>query len=473
MACTLLAALPRTLTTKCHAQELAESVVVVPATPPTPALRYRFWPSASESKSISAMPMFTRACFLMDLGDSPESEKELNDVFALLKSGEWSAEVRERAMAVLLNHQPVQKELERATNCMGVSFDLNLQQEDLLSRVSLLLPEVQKSRQLARLLIIRGHLEARDGKWQKFSRTVTSLFRLAEMVGHENSFLVGPLVRYATVSATLELVEASSQIKECPNFYWALSTVPDQLLDVRDALHRERDNPLIVFGNEPLPDEPIGAVAAAAQLRKSINTLQNAGKYVGGGVDIDSQAALLIGGLYVAGSASGCREILGDDPLWSQRVDELSDAEAVLRANRMECRRLVDRFFRWALLPTAIRGPYLSKAESQLDVPLGESPVIPAKLAVKLLLPALQAVFRAEHRMRNQLIDQVNLQAIRAGAEGESLPADSSKMELPFWPSFGDRSENVYQRVSAQEAIWSRVDQRNPGKFKQVKVVLQ
>ncbi|MEL6106910.1 MAG: hypothetical protein AAFU85_12770 [Planctomycetota bacterium] len=456
----------------CHAQPSdVETVRVTAAKPPVPALRYRFWPSVSEATPINAMPMFTRACFMME--ESPETVKELNDVYSSLGEGQWTPELKTRAEAIIGKRESVLTEMERATDCMNTTFDLNIRDEDLLGRISLLLPEVQKSRQLARLLIVRGHLETRRGDWDRFSRTVTTLFRLSEMAGHDNAFLVGRLVSFAIVSVTLELVETASQFEDCPNFYWALSCVPDELFDVQSALEWERENPLIIFGVDTLPDQPIGAEAAATQLRKTIETLRHTGSITGSGDDFEIGGARMFAGLYVAGAAQGCREILKSDPRWTDRVTELSDAEAVLRANRMECRKLVDEFFSWALLPTGIRDPYLSKAEKTLGDPITDSPVLPAKWTVQLLLPALRSVFVAERRMRNKYVEAINLQAIRSGCDGKALPDSIDPLPLPVWPAFGERPEVWYERVGASEANWIRDNEMKPGEFKQVKVVLQ
>lgn len=470
--CAILMVISPCFLVRCNGDESQTTVTLTHAAPPVPALRYRFWPSAGESRSINAMPMFTRACFLMDQVDTAKSDTELNAVYTELVEGAWSDELSARAERVLDLHQTVQDELERCTNCMDVEFDLNLKEQDLVARISLLLPEVQKSRQLARLLVIRGHLQARDGQWAQFSRTVTSLFRVAEMTGHENAYLVGRLVRFAVISVTLDLVESASQLEGCPNFYWALSTVPKHLFDIQDVLELECQNPLLVFGVSSLPQTPIGERAAVAKLKKNIDVLGFAMTETGGG-SVASNGLLIAAGLQIAGSAAACREILENDPQWSGRSGELSDAEVVLRANQMECRRLVDQFFSGALLPAPIREPYLNVGEAELTAPIGDSPVLPARLAVRMLLPALNAIFRAEHRIREQYIDAINLQAIRSGGDTDALPTDESTIPLPLWPSAGDRPQPAYKRTSATEATLERVNEMEPGQFKKVKVTLR
>ena len=314
----------------CAADEAdVESIPLTPAALPVPALQYRFWPSVGESKSINAMPMFMRACLMMEQGGTPEMDQELDEVYASLIDGKWSNKLRGRAERLLGRYKSVQAELERATNCMDTHFDLNIGQQGLVERVSLVLPEVQISRRLARLLVIRAHLESRHGDWDSFSRTVTSLFRLAEMTGYDNAFIVGRLVRYAIVSVTLELIEDASALKGCPNFYWALASVPEGLLEIQGALQWERENPLIVFGVNPLPEEPIGSAAAVIRLRESIEILRQADAVFGTGSIYDQGNASIVAGLYVVGNAEGCREILRSDPKWGQRADSLSDAEAV------------------------------------------------------------------------------------------------------------------------------------------------
>ena len=102
-----------------------------------------------------------------------------------------------------------------------------------------------------------------------------------------------------------------------------------------------------------------------------------------------------------------------------------------------------------------------------------DSPVFPAQMMVRMLLPALKAVFKTEQRTRNRWVDAINLQAIRAGSRTGAFPADENQLPVPFWPSFGERSLSGYQRTSATEAVLSRVDEKNPYQSKTVKAILQ
>lgn len=53
-----------------------------------------------------------------------------------------------------------------------------------------MLPEAHESRALARYLWLRAKLEMHSGRWDELTRTMQTMFRLAEMVGHAGDLLV-------------------------------------------------------------------------------------------------------------------------------------------------------------------------------------------------------------------------------------------------------------------------------------------
>lgn len=103
----------------------------------------------------------------------------------------------------------------------------------------LLIPEVQQLRTLASALKVRFRAEVAERRFDDAVTTAKTLFALARHMGAHPS-LIGDLVGIALASITLGPLEEMVQQPGCPNLYWALTNLPQPLIDVRGGLQGER-----------------------------------------------------------------------------------------------------------------------------------------------------------------------------------------------------------------------------------------
>ena len=442
-------------------------IKVSPAAEPVPALRYRFWPESRQMQPSSGEVIFTRAMMMIKDIDAGAESNPADDLSDQLRQGQWSDRIAERCDKLVLRYQSPIAEMDRAVDCGGSIGTLNLNDLTAEQRVMVLLPEVQVSRQMTRVYLIQGFAQAHRGDWRGFNRTCQSLFRLADYAGKPHYFLVGRLVRFAIVAASLEMIEQVSKLRDCPNFYWALAAVPDSMFEMDSAIEVERELSLILFGNDALPDQPIGRQAASRRIVDTARRIAELLKLTS--VDVREKVSLdqiqITTGLYVVSAAPACRDALRSHPQWSDRVDELSDAEAVLRAVTFDTRVRSDRFYRWSLLPSEIRKTFLDNADSELEQVSLQTPFLPAVVSTDVLLPALNAAYAAEVRLKQQIRDAVNLQAVRAAAAAGAMPESADDFVLPLWPmtlAMGPE-DRLYRRVSDRSVLMLQADTMNSG----------
>jgi hypothetical protein len=103
----------------------------------------------------------------------------------------------------------------------------------------LLLPEVQKMRQLATVLRMRMRAETKGREFDKAVVTIQSTFGLAQAL-EQHPCLIGSLVALAIVEQARAGLEELVQQPGCPNLYWSLTDLPTPLISLRTAVGGER-----------------------------------------------------------------------------------------------------------------------------------------------------------------------------------------------------------------------------------------
>ncbi len=101
-------------------------------------------------------------------------------------------------------------------------------------------PLLNEYRMLTRLVAIKAKLEMHDGEMAAALKTLQAGMSLARDVGAGPNY-VQHLVGLAMAAQTVRQLEGWIQKPDAPNLYWALSTLPDRLVDIRPALQTESE----------------------------------------------------------------------------------------------------------------------------------------------------------------------------------------------------------------------------------------
>lgn len=437
-------------------------VVISPAAEPDSALRYQFWPPQDQQQPADAMPHFSRAVLMATTTRLRDRDLFFNaDRDARWLHSKWKPEYAEEIRDFLSHYDDALTELDRGTNCMQTDYSIVDSAVTIAEMYQMLLPEVQESRSLARLLQLRAKLEMRAGRWDEFTRTMQTMFRLSEMVGQAGDLLISRLVAIAIAGVAVETIQEASAQPGCPNFYWALAALPTGLLDVRSAIDQELQMlPNLTPGLATNPDTPIGAVAARAKLAAIIH-VANELLLLSESPRADQAKSLsqLTGGLVVIAVAEQSRAYLRTQTGWGDQADELSDSECVLRAFAIEVDRATSNSLKWNWLPDSIRLENAGQSEDEMRRlrRLANSEINPAAIILNLVLPATTAACRAEYRGRQSIALQATIESIRDfAAEHERLPESLDELTLPAWPDPVTQHPFGYERMTLQTATLTR-----------------
>jgi len=101
-------------------------------------------------------------------------------------------------------------------------------------------PLLSEYRTLSRLVAVKARLEIHEGDINAALKTLRSGISLARGVGDGPNF-VQHLVGVSMAAGMLRQIEGWIQKPEAPNLYWALTALPDSLVDIHRALQMESE----------------------------------------------------------------------------------------------------------------------------------------------------------------------------------------------------------------------------------------
>jgi hypothetical protein len=208
-------------------------LLLSPAEPPTPALRYQLLPDARLAVTGDAAAYYRQVIELLP-------RKPLAQEGALLS--EWSDEPlsqfpTEEVQKALASYDEVFALLDKGARCDHCEWGVR----ERLRRdgIGAVLPELQPMRSCAGLLAVRARLELALGRPDRAINSLRNGFALARHVGECETlihFLVG-----VAISAMMEKqLDTLISRPNAPNLYFALTDLPVPLISMRRGLEGER-----------------------------------------------------------------------------------------------------------------------------------------------------------------------------------------------------------------------------------------
>jgi hypothetical protein len=428
-----------------------------PATEPRPALKYRFLPALGERKPGNAAIFYYRA-LLLQAGLPQELWKEHSE-----KSEAWLKAPpdqfpKDEVAKWLAPQANVLGELKEAAFREECNWDMRMQDLRGLETIAFLLPELQACRNLARTLQLQAHSQIMQGQPDEAFQTLRLGYQLAHDAGKSPS-LIGTLIGVA-ISAImneelLQLMQHSSA-----NYYWAIASLPEPLVDLQGALQWEMNAPFQIFPflkdaetTERTPEE------WRRLLVECIASLENleSGKQPQPGWQAELAAAAFATTLYPA-----AKEQLIAGGLSRDRVEAMSVGQVLAIQTSRSVEYAYHQMFKAALLPydDAIRLMPAVMDKLEQEGYLRPSAAMKGRTGIpiaQLLLPALQGAFHAEGRMARGLAALQAIEAIRmhAAASGK-LPASLAEVKvvpIPKDPVTGQAFPYSFDATSATATL--------------------
>lgn len=410
-----------------------------PAAEPRPALKYELLPGLLDRRPGNAAVLYNKLGFLFRGGAEFAEEQE--------KISQWIDSdlpldkfPREEARQIVERWRRVLDDLELASRCEECNWELPLREREF---ISLLLPEVQESRNCARLLNLKARLQIVDGDFDGAIRSVRTGYALARHVA-QSPTLISALVGVAIGNVTNARVEELASQPGAPSLYWALTALPDPLVDFRLGLEAEQS---MLYLTYPEFRDLDRAQRSPEEWRRLFDKLCD--ELVRAGGQQSPVGRLALTGIAIKGYPAAKRRLieLGRSP---EQVESMPAAQAVLLHSLAAYEEARDAMFKWTTLPYWQAASQIKKVEEQIREKYRTGEVIP----LDIFLPPGNALITARARSQRNIAMLRVIEAIRlyGAAHAGRLPAKLSDVDLPL-PSDSITGGPFLYRVEGESAV--------------------
>lgn len=432
-------------------------MTVDPAGEASPALRYRLIKGANERRPGNAASHYYRALSLLQ-----DQVKELHAIYEIVeKLGDENKQLTEFPVERTRNYvsasEAIFRELESAAACETCDWGIDVGRLSTREAIELRLPEIQASRDLARLLVLRARLAIVEHKHDEAFEAI----QLGYQLGHDVSkfptaisSLVGVAILAITTGPLTELISEPNS----PNMYWAAASVPKPLIELQAALEYEFNwtlkIPLIREAKEPhTPEEWKRLMAETFQFKQQMEG--NSSLRSTDGTDSKTQLDTLGHLMTEYPRAKEELKLFGYS-------DEQIEAMPVIQAIALHDAHLIplkrDRLLCWTFLPYSQAVEPFSRIErwSETYSESGNLSDLRESLGLfEALRPAFGQVLQAVARMDRRVVRIRAIEALRmhAAANGRKFPAALSDIKVVPMPSDPITGGPITYRLEGETAV--------------------
>lgn len=433
-------------------------LTVDPAPETSPALRYRFLRSVAERKPGNAASYYYRALALFQEGPQktfieiyPKIE-ELADSNKQL-TGFPAEQVRE----FLTSCEPIFLELESAAMCDRCDWGVEVRDLTTQQAIELRLPEIQNSRNLARLLLLKARLAIVDRKYDDAFHAIQLGFQLGKDVSEFPSIissLVGVAINAMMTTPLMDLIAEPGS----PNFYWAAATIPTPLIDLNPALEFEFNwalkLPLIREADQShTPEEWKRLLAETFQFMQQMQGTSSMKS--SDGSDLKTQFDVMQRLLKEYPRAKIELTRFGYTP---QQAEEMPVIQVVALHDAKLIPYKRDDILRWTALPFALASTPLRTLDSSPQPPENTNRIADLRESLNLfqtLRPAVAQVVEAVARLDRRFVRIQAIEALRmyAAANDRKFPSSLADIKLVPVPLDPITGRPIIYRLEGETAV--------------------
>lgn len=415
---------------------------VSPASEPHPALKYALLPKYGDITPGNSVPFYYRA-ILATQSMPKKALKRFWDNYDRWMEGPPEKMPKQEVRQFLKSFNTIFDELKVATHRESTDWSWRMRRIRGLKAISFLLPEIQESRQVARLLVLRIRLAIAERRYDDAIASFQMGYKLARDVA-EPPTLINDLVGVAIAQILNSELRNMIASPGAPNMYWALSKMQRPFIDLEPAMQYEMSLPAKLFPSmleaetaDHSPEEWGRILGKAFLSLRGTETGRIAKERA-------VQAQLAVTGLALQAYPRIKRELIaaGYD---RKRVEAMPVGQAIAIHQARTYQYMYQEMMKWSHLPYHVAAPYARKTEARLKregyfAPAGRSrELIPL---AGMLLPAVWQAHSASARLDARLSGLQTLEAIRmyAADHGGQMPdtlADIRKVPVPNNPLTG------------------------------------
>ena len=421
-------------------------ILIRAAASPVPALKYSLLPDRRDLIPGNAAIFYHRAIErLIEVRYRQQlAAEKAKTSRKQLAADEESVQAWLTQPLATLPREAVRKHLERYANSLRETelgarrefCDWELQRRDEGFR--LMLFDMQETRDLSRLLVLKTRLEIAEGRIDSAIHWLQTGLALGRHVGEHSSTLIQSLIAASITMKMAVPLEDLIQAPGAPNLYWALANLPWPFLDLGTALDGEKSSLEKEFPQLKNLDSAPWSIEQARAFSD----------------DFQRKMAMLTGGWPQASSPSSRPEMkdLGEHLMFTAivaraypeakrqliaqgrtaaEVEAMPSIQVVALHSYKLYEQARDEIFKWAGLPYWQSSKGMADSERHPGIGWGK---LKGGIPFSMILPAVNSVFYVPVRVERRLNVVQYIEAIRlyaANHNGTLPPKLEAITEVP------------------------------------------
>lgn len=398
---------------------------VKPKAEPSPALRYTLYPEVRLQVHGNAAQGYYRAF-------SPDWMTYRNDKEYSKKHEKWlSVPLKELDEKEVTIPQPMLTQLHESS--LKTYCDWDMLAKLRKDGIGMLLPDLQGMRELGRALAIDCRVQLKKGEIDKALADIQTGLTLSHHIG-EGPTLIQGLVAVAAGSMMFQRIDELITHEKCPNLYWALTSLPQPLVDFRTSLGGE----VIMIDNlfpemrDMIYSRKIKAIATE-DMMKVLPMLE----MVVPGADVKNSLKQTLVQAALVMNIDAAKKALLEQGITDAMLTNIPPLQIIFMAEVLYYDKNYQELIKWNGVPYPIARKRIKEIEESLKKP---TPTVlspfPLGTLSALILPAVSRVMEASPRMERRIAALRIIEAIRMqAARDKSWPDSIEKVTIVPVPS--------------------------------------
>jgi hypothetical protein len=438
-------------------------MTVTPAAAPVPSLRYRLVSRDVDLKPGNSVPYYYRA--MLNLTRDTENIRKKyseDDINKWETPGEEGTPIRDLPLEKLRDvaKETASSGIADATTRRDCNWELGIEDMRGVDVVTFLLPEFTASRELGRMLTLRTRLEIAERRYDDAIETMRQQYRL----GHDVSQV--PLLVCGLIGIAIDSLSNAALVEfianpDSPNMYWALTELPQPLVNLQTSARFEMD-----FGPRLFPymhNAEATQHSAEEWNRLFTQAVQDFGK--AGGLLGDQGSNIILNDVGAGVAATGlgliasphAKEQLIASGMDRDRVEKMAVGQVMAIYMERNYRGFAEEWEKIWYVPFANMPKTAEIVDKRLAAahPLGtgaDREIIPM---AALLLPSIQATRNAQVRLERQVAALRVIEALRmyAAEHNNDLPESLDRITTVSVPLNPATDKPFEYRLDGKTAV--------------------
>ena len=387
---------------------------IKPKAEPSPALRYTLYPEVRTQVNGNAAQGYYRAF-------SPDWMSYRNEKEYSKKQDKWlSISLKELDEKEI--HIPQEMLTQLHESALKTYCDWDMLAKLRKDGISMLLPDLQGMREFSKALSIDCRVQLKKGGIDKALADIRTGLTLSRHLG-EGPTLIQGLVAVAAGTMMLPRIDELITHEKAPNLYWALTTLPQPLVNFSTGLGGEV---LMIDNLFPGMRDMLYSGKVKPISQEDIQKVFPLLEQINGGSDNTSSLKQMVVQAALVLNIDAAKKALLDHGITEPMLTNITHLQIILMAEVLHYDKTYQNMIKWNSIPYPVARKRIKELDASIKKP-EPSVLSPLPLGTfsAMILPAVSRVMEASPKMERRIAALRIIEAIRMQAAFDKAWPDS------------------------------------------------